>query len=256
VVRRAAAPWAFTAAFWLGYVLLAWLQHRSDFAPDRHWRWLPYLGILAATVASVTSQVNWHVIARGTVVLLTALVSAWLLTPHWPDLAPRRALAIPLLTAYLVLLSALLETLADRLRSAALSTHLAITAFATAALIAAFVSLTYGESAAIAAAALAGCAVVAWRFRDIVMAGSLALVYSVNIGGWAFIGAIEPRPPLFVLLITPLAPLTLWLFVVGPLARKRGLAALAIQTAAVLLVLAVAGGLAWSATSSDDNMTW
>jgi hypothetical protein len=256
VARWAAAAWAFAAAFWLGYALLAWLQNRSDFVPERHWQWIPYLTLLAAAVATATAYGKLRFIARWTLFLVTALVSAWLLVPTWPDLVPRRALAIPLLTAYLLLLTTLLEPLADRLHAAALSTHLAITALASAAMIAAFVSLTYGEPATIAAAALAGCAVGARLFPDTITFRSLTLAYSVNVGGWAFTGAIEPRPPLFALLLTPLAPLALWACVAGPLARYRGLARFVIQTAAVVGVIALAGGLAWIATSSGDNMDW
>ncbi|MEX2142789.1 MAG: hypothetical protein WD894_26270 [Pirellulales bacterium] len=254
--RHGLAPLAFAASYWLGYAMLSWLQSRSDFAPARHWQWIPYLTLLSAAVGALTASIRSHIVARWALIAAVAMISTWLLVPTWPDLEPRRAITLPLVAAYLFLLTVLLEPLAGRLASSVLTSHLALTAACSAALIAALVSLTYGEPAVIAAAALVGCAAGAWLFPEPALARALVLVYAVNVGGWAFTGAINPRPPLFALLVTPLAPLALWVSAVGPLARKRGIAAIALQTAAVLTVLALAGGLAWMATSTDGDSDW
>jgi hypothetical protein len=254
--QRGVGALAFAVAFWLGYGLLAWLQSRSDFVPTRHWQWIPYLTIKAAAVGAVIGAVRMPAVARWVLIADTAILSAWFLVPTWPDLEPRREVALPLFAAYLFLLAVLLDSLTGRLQSSAVTAQLALSAFCSAAMIAALVSLTYGEPAVTAAAALAGCAAAGWLFPEPAMARALALAYAVNVGGWAFTGAINPRPPVFALLITPLAPIALWLCAVGPLSRKRGLAAIVLQTAVVLAVLSLAGGWAWYATSDGTDGEW
>jgi hypothetical protein len=254
--QRASAAVAFAAAFWLGYALLAWVQNRSDFAPSRHWQWIPYLTLLAAAVSGINASIRSYVVLRWALIAVAAIAAAWLVTPTWADLEPRRAITLPLLAAYFFVLAILLELLARRFSAVAIASQLALSAFCSAALIAALVSLTYGEPAIIAATALAGCAAGAWLYPQPALIRALALGYAITVGGWAFTGAINPRPPLFVLLITPLAPLALWTISIGPLARKRGATAIVLQTTAVLAVLALAGGLAWIATSSGDNTDW
>ena len=253
---RGSAALAFAVAFWLGHALLAWLQSRTDFAPTQYWQWIPYVTLLAAAAAALIAAVQMPLLSRWRVLAVTSVLSAWLIVPTWPDLEPPRAVTVPLLSMYFFLLATILEPLANRLPSAVLAAHLALSACCSAALIAALVSLTFGESAIIGAGALIGCAIAAWLFPDVAVARALALVYAVNIGGWAFSGAIYPRPPLFALLVTPLAPLALWICAVGPLARKRGITAIAIQSAAVLIVLALAAGYGWIATSTGGDSNW
>jgi hypothetical protein len=254
--QQSAGALSFGIAFWLGYALLAWLQLRSDFAPARHWQWIPYLTILAAAVGAVISSVRMPTVARWILIASAAIVSAWFLVPTWPDLEPRREITLPLFAVYLFLLSVLLDSLNGRLQSSAVTAQLALSAFCSAAMIAALVSLTYGEPAVISAAALAGCAVGAWLYPELAMTRALALVYAVNVGGWAFTGAVNPRPPLFALLIAPLAPIALWVCAVGPLGRKRGLVAIVLRTTVVLAVLAIAGAWAWFATSDGTDGEW
>ena len=255
-LRRGWAALAFAGGFWLGYALLAWLQSRSDFRPTRHWQWIPYLTLLAAAVAAATTIARLHVAIRWALLAAVAIFSAWLLVPTWPDLAPSRAVTTPILAAYIFLITILLEPLESRLSPTVITSHLALSAACSAGFIAAFVSLTYGEPAGIAAATFAGCAVGAWLFPDAITVRALALVYAVNVGGWAFTGTINPRPPLIALLVTPLAPLALWTCTAGLQARKRGVATIALQTAAVLVVLMIAGGLAWIATSDQTDSEW
>jgi hypothetical protein len=65
-------------------------------------------------------------------------------------------------------------------------------------------------------------------------------VFVLLVGGMAFAGAIEPSPKIYAMFLAPAAPLMLWLFAAGPLARLQGWKAIAAQTAAVIAVLAVA----------------
>ncbi len=255
-LQRGVAAIALGGGFWLGYGLLAGLQGRLDFAPTRHWQWIPYATLAAAAVAAAATPFRSRVALRWALTAAISLASAWLIVPTWPDLEPPRTASVALLAAYIFLLTMLLEPLESRLTPTAVIAQMAVAATCSAGLIAAFASLTYGEPAGIAAAALFGCALGAWLFPNGATVRAAALVYAVNVGGWAFTGAINPRPPLFALLITPLAPIALWVCAVGPLSRKRGLVAIVLQTLVVLVVLALAGGWAWLATSDGTDGEW
>src|SRR5262249_49861189 len=107
-------------------------------------------------------------------------------------------------------------------------------------LTAAFVSITYGQLAGLAAAALAGCSASGRsRSRETSFRG-LVPAYAILVGGTAFVGFIEPSPPLRGLLLAANAPLALWAFAAGPLSRLRGFAAVTARTVAVLVPLTLA----------------
>mgnify|MGYP003346984582 CR=1 FL=1 len=92
-------------------------------------------------------------------------------------------------------------TLKNRMNWALAST---IAAIVTAILVAMFVSVTYASFAAPAASALAGCWLAVWRKPDLrEHVRGAALAYAALIGGWAFIGCIEPRSPAWWLLAIP-----------------------------------------------------
>jgi hypothetical protein len=78
-------------------------------------------------------------------------------------------------------------------------------------------------------------------------------VYAMLIGGLAFIGTIELDPPQPTLLLAPAAPLVLWIFAFGPLAKLPGWKAATLQAAAVLVPLAIL--LAWIALA-DSGSEW
>jgi hypothetical protein len=237
--QRYAAAVAFAAAFCAGYVLLPdW----AALVPKRHWHWTIYLAPGAALIGSVSLAGGIRPAERWLLWLLAAFVSAWLLVPNWANLHPPRPVCIGLLTGYLFLLAAALEPLARRVGPATLLAPLTYTSACVALLIAASISVTYGQTAVIAAAAMAGCWIAACLSRT-ASARGLGLVYSVVVGGWAFIGCIEPRKPAVGLLLAAAAPLGLWCCVWGPLSRLRGRGASAVQTAVVLAVLAAAAVL-------------
>lgn len=136
---------------------------------------------------------------------LAAAVAAWVLVPHWKSLQPSRTVWLPCLTVYL----SLLGITASRAMNSRSTTTLAlgnmtIATAVTVILIAMFVSVTYANFAAPAASALAGCWLVVWRKHDLrEYALGAALSYATLIGGWAFIGCIEPRSPAWWLLAIP-----------------------------------------------------
>lgn len=228
---------AFAAAFFVGYALLpSW----AAIAPTRHWHWLPYLGLVAMVMGPVGLAQGLLRVERWLLTLLLAVLAAWLLVPTWADLQPSRPTYILILTAYVLLLSMLLDPLPARVPARLFLAALTIVAGAGALMLAVFVSLTFARLAGVAAAAMAGCAVAAFRNGGPTMPRAVIPAFAVLLGGSLFVGSIEPDPALHGFLLVPAAPLGLWLCARGPLARHRGVTAGAIGLGAVLALLAIA----------------
>jgi hypothetical protein len=235
VGQRYSAAIAFAAAYSVGYVLLpSW----AKVAPERHWQWTLYLALIAGSVGPIAAAGGLAVIERWILFFLVALVSASLLVPSWPDLEPPRAVWLCVLTTYIFVLAALLELLARRIPATILIGSLALASVCTAALTAAYVSVTHGRLAGIATASLAGSWVACFASWQKSAAG-LALAYSVIVGGLAFIGCVEPRQPYVGLLVAPLAPLALWCSIPPAVQRLHAPTRTVVQIA---LVAAVLGG--------------
>jgi hypothetical protein len=115
----------------------------------------------------------------------------------------------------------------------------------SAALILATVSSTYASLAGIAAGALAGCSIALFLASDRLAVRGLSLTYAAIVGGWSFVGCVDPPQPLWSLMLAPAAPLALWCCAGGPLSRLRGATAVAVQTAVILAVVGIAAGLAF-----------
>lgn len=235
--------------FFVGYAVLPW----TPLVPARHWQWLPYAGAVAMAMGPIGRAGGVSVVERLLLNALAAVVAAFLLVPTWPDLEPSRPVYVALLAAYLVALAALLEPLPVRLPGRLFLPLLAGAAACAAVMLAVFVSITFGQVAGVAAAALAGCS-VAMRFGTAAtLARSAMLWFAVIVGGCAFVGFIEPKPPLFGLLLAPAAPLALWSCAVGPLSRLRGWRAAAAQIGAVLVPLTAAALVAWLGESAASQ---
>jgi hypothetical protein len=229
-------------AVFVGYVLLPdW----AALKPERHWQWLPYVGVTAAAVSALapTSRGLWAV--RWALLTIAALIAAWKVVPDWESLYPPRTASIALLAGGMIVLAAAVEALPDRLCRPPLVTLLSATAGGAMVALVASVSFKFGQLAGLAAGALAGCAIACAR-RELspAIVRGLAPVAAMLIVGLAYIGCIEPEPPILAMLLLPAAPLALWLCAVGPLARLHGPAAIAAQVAGVLLPLLAATALA------------
>jgi hypothetical protein len=249
--RRYAAPAAFAAAFSFAYALMPkW----AELIPARHWHWMLYLVPAAAAIGAVAAADGLKRPDRLLLFLLAAIVSAWLLLPHWLKLPAwlaennslgltPRAVYVPILAAYLLAIAALFEPLGRRLPATSVLGGMALTAVCLAVLCGALVSVMYGEMATIAAAALVGCWVGACILPQPAAARGITLAYAVAVGGWAWIGCIEPRPPLLALMLVPAAPLALWTCAFGRPAQLRGFKGAALHLGVVLIALALAAGL-------------
>ncbi|MCH7863259.1 MAG: hypothetical protein IH998_16740, partial [Proteobacteria bacterium] len=216
-----AALGAFAAAFFVGYALLpAW----AAIAPTRHWHWLPYLGLVAMVMGPVGLAPGLLRVERWLLTFLLAVLAAWLLVPTWADLQPARPTYVLILTAYILLLSMLLDPLPAHVPVRLFLAALTIVAGAGAIMLAVFVSLTFGQLAGIAATAMAGCTIAAFRVGGPTLTRAVIPAFAVLVGGSLFVGSIEPDPALHGFLLVPAAPLGLWTCLRGPLARHRGVA--------------------------------
>jgi hypothetical protein len=243
--ERSAAALAFGLAYGVGYGLLA---ERADLVPKRHWHWMLYLVLAASVLGPIAVADGVRKAERWALILISSLVAAALLVPHWASLKPSRAVWVPSLTAYLGGLALALGPLARRVSARLLLAALTLAAAGVAVLIAAFISLTYARPAGCAAAALAGCWAASLMVPGVHPARGLGLAYSFAVGGWAYVGCIDPPRPLLGLLIAPVAPVALWICALGPPGRSQRLGVRIAAIAAVLVVLGVAAGFVAVAT--------
>jgi hypothetical protein len=93
---------AAAAAVFIGYVLL---PEWAEVLPQRHWQWLPFIGVGAAAVSSLVPSSRWLWAARWLLLAAAAAIAAWKLVPTWETLAPARSISIALVALYLVLLT-------------------------------------------------------------------------------------------------------------------------------------------------------
>lgn len=224
--------------FSVGYLLLpdwaVWL-------PERHWHWMPYLIAAAAILGGAGAARGVRSIDRALLALVAAGMAAAALTPSWNDLQPSRAVLLPLIAAYLVSLAWLYVPLCVVLPVRTVLGHWILAQAVLTVLIAYFFSLRYAQLAAVSCAAAGGCwAAIFWGAGARAVRGAVPTLI-VAAGGVAFVAAVEPTPFAWPLLLAPAAPLTLWLFVRGPLARLPAKPRVAAQAMATVLTL---GGLA------------
>jgi hypothetical protein len=207
--ERYALPCGVAAGFIAAYVVVfKW----AALSPDRHWQWLPYLAAAAALVGPARaspSRLGW---LRWTVFLVLAASTAFFLVPKWETLRPARPASIAILALYLALLMAGVDRLPKRLSTAWLLATLALTGLALAGVLADG-SVRYGQVAGMGAAAFAGSwlVVAVGRRSSAFECRSIAPLYSVLIGGMAYVGCVEPEEPLWWLLLIPAVPLVVGL---------------------------------------------
>jgi hypothetical protein len=250
--RRYQAGLAFALAVFVGYVAL---PSTKTLEPSQFWEWIPLLGLVAAFVGGLTRADGVIRGERLAAIYLFALVSAWLLVPRWPELVPTWPAQVAMWAIGFTLLVAVLTPLSDdRLPGQLLPFWLLCAATAVSLLVLSDVSETFGRLAALPAGALTGCGIAAISRKTSIDWRSLALPYAVVVGGWAYVGAVYPTSPLWLLLAVPAAPLALWICFLSPFDRLRGFAAVAVQAACVLvpLFIVVAVLIARAGSSGED----
>jgi hypothetical protein len=234
--RRYSVGVAFAAAVLVGFVAL---PATKTLLPLKSWDWIAYLGLLAAFVTGLLRAEGVLRGERWLAVYLFAMLAGWLTVPHWPELWPAWPVQVALFALAIVVVSVLLEFLPAHLTGRPLPGWLMLAAVAVSVLLTAEVSVTSGQLAAVPAGALAGCAMAALLKRNAASWRGLALPYATVVGGYAYVGAIYPTTPVWLLVAVPLAPLALWLSAIGPFAQVRGWKAGAIQAVCVIVPLAL-----------------
>ena len=250
----------------VGFAVGCWSYgDRMPLGPERHWHWLPYLGLLAALLSNRASHSRWPVWVWPLSYAVIGVIAANELTPSYPDLKPARPVLAPLMAVYFALLMWLLSLLPARLLGTTFVMLLTLVAGGSALLVASAISLRLGTVALRVPAVLAVCACFAWYARkpandegdqsesDSDPALGLIPLYVVLTGGSAYAGATA-LPDRWLLLLAPAAPLALWLFAWGPLARFTGKIAIAVQCVTVLsIVLAL---LIWFNWPEPETAEW
>jgi len=251
VARRYRPGLAFGLAVLVGYILL---PSTITLVPAQFYDWIPYLGALAAYVTGLTRAGGVLRGERWTAVYLFAPVAAWLIVPRWPELVPAWPAQWAGLAIGIVLLTALLQPLPQRLPGRAFPMWLMLTAAAVSLLVMAEVSETFGRLALLAAGALAGCGIGALMMQEAADWRGLLLPYAIVVGGYAYTGFVYPIEPLWPLLLAPAAPLALWICLWGPLTRVKGARAIALQGACVAVPLVALA--AWLLAGTNDADAW
>jgi len=190
-----------------GFLLLGKNIHN----PERHWHWLPAIGLFAVIAGSVGFRQGSAFWQRLVCALAVGSLTGWLLVPTWKDLVEQRWLLISglaIATTGLILFS---DRLGRSLRPLFVLLCFGIAAFLGAAWIGAGFSLTNARWLLILGSTIAGMLLAAMlpmclpRFD---MSSTLPLLCSWLLGG-LFIGAIEPKPPRFEMTLIALLPLAL-----------------------------------------------
>jgi hypothetical protein len=249
--RRPDARAAGAVAFALAQALGIWLMTPADeLWPTRNFLWMPWLAVAAAIVGPIVASTHLWRMERSLLAALCALAAAAYIVPTWEDLWPSRLTTAILFAVATTMVSRGIELTIPRAPSRLVGAALSGVSGFAALLIAALVSGRIGNPALVAASALTGaCVGVSISERPRAVAG-LTFPFALVFGGWCYIAAIEPAPPIPALLFIPAAPLALWLIAVGPAARwgvvKRS------ATATVLVAMVLGGLASWAWVSTEQ----
>lgn len=237
--RRYPLPVAVALGFLFG---LFWTHGWEIAGPRRHWQWLGWLALAAAILGSVSRADGLRWFDRFALQALLAILASWCLVPTWKEIEPVRPGYVVGLSLGLLVLTHGLEALPRWDRTT--RSFLVIAALGVSGMIAAGVSLTYAQVAGMAAVSLLGAMIMGTGADG----RAVATVYAVLIGGMAFVGFLDPRPPQPGLLLMAASPLALWLGEAGPIRRLTGLSSLAARWVPALSIL-LAGAI-WAANDA------
>jgi hypothetical protein len=244
VGARYALAVALATGFTVGFALLV---PREEWIPSRHWHWLPYLTLAAAVLGPIGLARGVWVVEQWLLALLLAITSAWFLVPGWESLEATRPWYVGGLAVYLLVLNTFLASLANRVAPKLLLAVLASAALMLAVMILPAVSLRYGFLSGAGAAAMVACLGASYSTCSATTVRGLVPVYTVLVGGWAFVAFIEPQPPLPGLLLLSAAPMALWI-TAWRASSNEGRLATVMQLAAAAAVSAV--GIGWTMLAS------
>lgn len=245
-----------------GYLTGYALAVDGRWAPERNWHWLPYLAVTAALAGAIalvrppSTQGRRAAALSGIAVpalfLALAIAASVALAPTWTN----RSIQVPGLATLLFLQLLLFDRLPRQVSPRSLLPLLYLCAFATAAFVAAKVSLTYGQLAGLAGAAFLGSSLALWIQGDGDWISGLLPAYVVLLEGAAYVGCIYPNEPIYSLLIPPAAPLVLWVFCCGPVSRLQGVRRIVIEYGIVLTMLVGTAVVLFADSFGESGPEW
>jgi len=244
-----AIAFAIGQALGTGLVLAA----ADNWMPTRNLHYVPWLGLAAAALGPTIVSGGLVAAERWLLVMLAALGGAAFLVPTWPDLWPSRPLSMAAFVVAMALVARGTDGVTRRNSPRLVTLTMAVVSLLAAMLIAASFSLSLGEAALTTAAAISGTAAALLIRPDEPAVRGLSLPFTLTVGGWCYVTAIEPAPPLVSLLFLPAAPLMLWLTAIGPLSRLSARTRLALSTTLVALYLGAVGAWAWFSTEHEAD---
>lgn len=238
-LRNVATVVPFLAGFLAGY----WSLSLGKIAPQSHWEWLPWVMLL--TLSRCVPGFSGSDSARQRVILTTfiAAISSWLLVPTWDHLEPSRLTYGIILTAGVVLVVTVLEPLTRQFPPVIFLCLLGVVLNSAAMILAIAGSLRFSQMAICGVAAIIGMAIAgSVGTRQCIVVG-IAMPFGLLISALMFAGQANSFSdvPLACYILPPLAPLTLWLAVRGPLSKFGGSARwLVLSAPLVVCLMAVA----------------
>ncbi len=229
---RYGVPVAFSTAWLVGYLWLDW----AKVVPERHYQWLPYMPLAAIVPLSVSLADGVRRVERLLLFLPLSLCAAAFVVPTWARLQDVRQWYVLSLAAGLWLLCVAGDELAGRMRPGwFLSLHLLVLG-GLSGIMMGFVSVTYGQLLLAAAGALSGIALMSVRTQDVAVSAAVSPHISVVLGCGAFLGFVDPNPPLYGFLIPLALPILLLPVAVVPWARRRPRVMAGFQLSVVVVV--------------------
>jgi len=205
-------PCAVVIGFFAGYLMLP--REFAALVPqqNRPWQWLPCFAaitaILSASLSPLSRPAAWIL-----PLVVSACIAAAVFAPSWPIFGLTRRPLHLVVGLYLVLVGGPLLYLPSKVRERWLLPSLALSGAIAAVVVGAKVSLRLAQLAATSAGTFLAAAITnEWlaKASDHSLRNCVA-VFSILVGGSAWLAFVEPDPPQPMLLIVPLMPLLLWL---------------------------------------------
>lgn len=223
--KRWSAAVSLIGGFSFGYFL-------SSFAvwpPTSHWHWLPVAVLPGLVFGPLSREFGLGDLLRSPLLLPPSLIAAWLLMPTWERLEPDPMLQMAAWAMLFWALMVAIEPLADRIPPITLSGVFSVVLFCGAVVVIQGETLRFGQTLLTAAFSMGGLflANLTLGRRDHLL--GIACPFVLLLGGPILVGQVSTFSgvPLASYLLVPLAPLTLWLTQVGPLAKSEGMAKMA-----------------------------